>query len=346
MTPARLFWLLCLLGCMPSALAKQQTLKPEWVLLPIPNYQPDQGWGGVLSLQYIDPNFYPTEAGVTPRPDMYFVWGSGTQEGSFSLGAGGKWHLSQDTWRLGIVSRYQRQQSDSLGENDQGDAIYGEKRTALLKMGGLYSILPNWFAGLGIGLKTTDFTQADGYEANTSDHNVGAMLLYDWKDDPFSPTTGLTFRNRYRVFSEAFGNDFNYEQLAVQYKQYLRLSSKQTLAWHLDHQASYGNVPPYALNSPAKKLRGYKQGAEKGLYAFSGELEYRYTWNKHWGAVAFTGLGSSENHYPDFTSTSWLPAVGGGVRHRFAKYWKIDLRLDVAWGKNGVFAYVGAGQAF
>jgi outer membrane translocation and assembly module TamA len=101
-----------------------------------------------------------------------------------------------------------------------------------------------------------------------------------------------------------------------------------------------------ALNHLGRDLRGYKKNQAQGLYLLSGEVELRHSFNKNWKGLLFGGVGNISDEYNEFINTTWSPAAGSGIRRKFAKFWKINLRLDIAVGKNGVFGYLGVGESF
>jgi hypothetical protein len=77
------------------------------------------------------------------------------------------------------------------------------------------------------------------------------------------------------------------------------------------------------------------------------QLEYRLTLPKRFGLVAFGGVGEvipGGNQL--FRNTAFLPAFGGGARFELSKQYHVNLRADIAQGKDGHTFSMGVGEAF
>jgi hypothetical protein len=75
--------------------------------------------------------------------------------------------------------------------------------------------------------------------------------------------------------------------------------------------------------------------------------ELRHAFATRWGGVAFFGLGGIAPSAGDLIDDgNLLPAGGVGVRYRPFKNNDVQLRVDLAVGKNDHGVYVGIGEAF
>ena len=76
-----------------------------------------------------------------------------------------------------------------------------------------------------------------------------------------------------------------------------------------------------------------------------GEVRHRFT--ERWGGVVFAGLGGIAPSAGDLIEDgNLLPAGGIGARYRPFKGNDVQLRVDLALGKNDHGIYVGIGEAF
>ena len=68
---------------------------------------------------------------------------------------------------------------------------------------------------------------------------------------------------------------------------------------------------------------------------------------KRFGIVGFGGIGGvAPGAREFFHSTSFLPAGGGGLRFMLSKAYHVNLRADIAAGKNGHTFGMGLSEAF
>ena len=80
---------------------------------------------------------------------------------------------------------------------------------------------------------------------------------------------------------------------------------------------------------------------------FATQLEYRLTLPKRLGAVAFGGIGEVVPGASQiFRSSYVLPAGGGGLRFQVSKKYRVNLRADIARGKDTWTWGMGVGEAF
>ena len=77
------------------------------------------------------------------------------------------------------------------------------------------------------------------------------------------------------------------------------------------------------------------------------QLEYRLVLPKRFGLVGFGGIGGVAPGGRDFfRSNAFLPAGGAGLRFMLSKTYHVNLRADLAAGKNEHTFSMGVGEAF
>jgi len=79
---------------------------------------------------------------------------------------------------------------------------------------------------------------------------------------------------------------------------------------------------------------------------FAVQSEYRKTLGSRLGFVLFGGLGEVADKWDSFNTDDLLPAGGAGIRFNLSKKQRINLRADLAYGKNGWSWNFSVGEAF
>jgi len=74
--------------------------------------------------------------------------------------------------------------------------------------------------------------------------------------------------------------------------------------------------------------------------------EYRQRIAGQWGFVVFAGIGEVARSPGDLRADDLLWSAGAGLRYQLAKGHPVNLRLDLACGKDGGALYIGVGEAF
>ena len=93
-------------------------------------------------------------------------------------------------------------------------------------------------------------------------------------------------------------------------------------------------------------MRGYEAGRYLDRFTVATQLECRLVLPKRFGIVAFGGIGGVAPGPDQFRSKNFLPDVGTGLRFELSKKYHVNLRCDVAQGKNSHTWSMGVGEAF
>ena len=83
-------------------------------------------------------------------------------------------------------------------------------------------------------------------------------------------------------------------------------------------------------------------------YMISTQLEYRLALPMRLGIVAFGGVGEAIPGEDQllFRNNSFLPSGGGGLRFQLSKQYHVNLRADIARGKDGHTSAWGLARLF
>jgi hypothetical protein len=128
------------------------------------------------------------------------------------------------------------------------------------------------------------------------------------------------------------------------------VSKNQVLAYNAYFCATGGKPPFYGncIYGANNELRGYVAGKYFDRYLVATQLEYRLALPMRFGVVAFGGIGEAIPGGDQllFTNNSFLPGGGGGLRFQLSKKYHVNLRADIAGGKDGHTFSMGLGEAF
>jgi hemolysin activation/secretion protein len=93
-------------------------------------------------------------------------------------------------------------------------------------------------------------------------------------------------------------------------------------------------------------LRGYAPGTYIGRSLAAAQAEWRWQATQRIGLVAFGGVGGVWGDVPIFEQDDFLPAGGVGLRWRLTEKFRVNFRIDYAWGKDDEVLLISVGEAF
>jgi hypothetical protein len=150
-------------------------------------------------------------------------------------------------------------------------------------------------------------------------------------------------------FSQGLGSKYSFQSYKFTFNKYGSLSKNQVLAYNLFACVTGGQPPFYGncIYGTNNQLRGYIAGRYLDRYMVTTQLEYRLALPKRFGLAAFGGVGEviPGGNQP-FRTTNFLPGGGGGLRFELSKKYHVNLRADLAKGKDSHTWSLGVGEAF
>jgi outer membrane protein assembly factor BamA len=170
----------------------------------------------------------------------------------------------------------------------------------------------------------------------------------DTRDNDMYPRRGYTVNLRATISREAWGSNSDYEILQLDYNGYRSLAQHHVLAWRAHTKIVGDDAPFFAMAwfGSGCDLRGYTPGSYIGKSLFTAQAEWRWQMLPRWGVVAFGGAGSITGTIDEKNTETWLPAAGAGLRFRLVKSLDLNLRADVAWGRDDHTFTLSVGEAF
>jgi hypothetical protein len=331
-----------------------------FVVAPLPISSPAIGSGIVPVLGYIFP--FSSKDKISP-PSTIGGAGLITDNGSRGFAIGGQFFLKENTYEIttgfvhgnidyniygtGIAS------NDKLPLAQTGEAFFGE---FLRRVGWKFFVGPRFITGRSfitvVPNNNTSVPIPPEAGLHTNLTSLGARLTRDTRPNHFYPIRGTFFTFTSDFFSQALGSKYTFQSYKTQFDKYWSLSPRQVLAYDADFCAT-GGAPPFYGNciyGTNNELRGYVAGKYFTRYTVATQLEYRLVLPKRFGLVVFGGLGGTipggSQPLQMVQSGHFLPSGGGGLRFALSQKYHVNLRADIAQGRDGHTFGMGVGEAF
>ena len=333
------------------------TAKPrgaEFVVAPIPIVNPTLDNGLAVAVGEL----YTIDRGSPPSSTMGM--GFYTSNDSWGAGLAQLLHLDDDRYRALVAGAYFDVNFDFFGigsdAGDEGESVplnqtgYGGMVDFRVHMG------RNWYAGpryrFGRTTATADLTNTDvtvpAADLHLRTASLGPHVERDTRSDQFYPRSGSWFDLVMGFAGESIGGRRNYQLYQAAFSTYSSLSPRQVLATKINSCYADGDVPFFdlCLLGQYQDIRGYQTGQYRDRAMLTAQAEYRLELWWKIGVVAFGGAGEVAESFGKFTGSSVLPSGGAGLRFRLTEENHVNLRADVAWGKNSSALYVSIAEAF
>jgi hypothetical protein len=190
---------------------------------------------------------------------------------------------------------------------------------------------------------------------------ISANFLYDTRDNQICPYKGIYANVNYRINPTFLGSSQNSSTLWLEFRTYLGLSKKTPrhliAFWTFGEFTVTGKLPYLTLpylgdDQRARAGRGYTNGRFRGNNMVYGEVEYRFPiWpcSNIIGGVLFANAVTTSNNDPNRTVNLFQyirPAVGVGLRIMVNKYFRTNINLDYAIGKESSGFYFSGQETF
>lgn len=179
---------------------------------------------------------------------------------------------------------------------------------------------------------------------------IGFRVTRDSSRNRFYPTSGSYFTFTSDFYSQTLGSKYSFQSFTTVFSKYWGLGRNSVIAYN-GYSCATGGKPPFYGNciyGANSQLRGYVAGKYFDRYMLTSQVEYRLTLPLRLGVVGFGGIGEAIPGGDQilFSSNSFLPAGGGGLRLLLSKKFHVNLRADIARGKDGHTFSLGVGEAF
>lgn len=324
------------------------------VLIPVPLANPQIGAGIGLAAVW----FY-TPPGST-RPWTSGVGGLASSNGSIALGGLHQMSLSGDRFRVEVQGGYGRLNLNYFatgpvsGETaipiQQKPAVFEGRATTRiaphLQLGGRFRFL-NMETNVrdpGSVPADVDLSELENYQLGA----IGPVLTYERTDRAMNPRQGTRISGQWLFALPGLGSDSAYSKAIVTANQFVPVSDRTVVAFRGSLCSASRDAPFFdlCLFGSSANLRGYESGRFRDNASWAVQTELRREIGGKFGVVGFAGVGGVAPGLGELGGEPLLPAAGFGVRYEVARDYGINLRLDVAVGRDSRAVYVGLGEAF
>ncbi len=189
--------------------------------------------------------------------------------------------------------------------------------------------------------------QIPGYKGGLN-NGAGLVFLVDTRDNTAYASSGLLLEASAYNFGQLLGGDFNYRNFNLNVSKYLEVKPRRVLAFNAALNLNNGEVPVMKLataGSPAI-LRGYARNRFLDNNFAGAQAEYRFPVYRRFGMVAFAGLGDVFDRPSDVAFAHLKYSLGSGLRYALNQEQKLNIRVDVGYGREGSNLYIVIGEAF
>ena len=341
----------------PKEEKKQKEARGAFVAAPIPTSSPATGTGAVLAAGYIFP--FSKKDKVSP-PSVIGAAGLFTNNGTRGFAVVGQLYLKENTYKITSAFVRGNVNYDLYGSGissglklpieQTGQVFLGEFQR---RIGWKFFLGPRFSTGhslITLRPSNSTVTVPPDVGLHTTLTAIGVHLTRDTSANRFYPTGGTYFTFTSDFFSQALGSKYSFQSYRTSFAKYWSLSPNQVLASDVYFCATGGKPPFYGncIYGTNNDLRGYTAGKYFDRYMVTTQVEYRLALPMRLGFVAFGGVGEA---FPGgdqvlFTNNSFLPGGGGGLRFLLSRQYHVNLRADIAQGKDGHTFSLGIGEAF
>jgi outer membrane protein assembly factor BamA len=320
--------------------------------IPMINYNRTQGViVGAIAQGYYKINKKDT---VSPASSTGLI-GVYTAEKTWVVGIGQQLYLNQDKWRIrGFLFKGNVNYQYFNGDANNNAGQYEDYSNDVVMAVGqvqrkIWNRIYAGFYGEYNNTKTYFNAHGDSLdERNLS--NLGFVIANDGRNDVQFPTRGIFVNFKNQIYREWTGSDNDFIRYQVNYNQFFDLLKDQRhiLVARVNMEIATGNVPFQGQAIVGRDdLRGYSQGKYRGNQVYALQSEYRWMFeNSRFGMVGFAGVASAVETFSDIFKSQLLPGVGAGFRFKLIPALKINIGIDVGFGKDDYSLTFRIGEAF
>ena len=177
---------------------------------------------------------------------------------------------------------------------------------------------------------------------------VGLVWVWDNRDQIFFPNHGGVTQAKVIFYSKDLGSDYTFIWFELNARRYWAFTPDHVLAVQTYYNGTGGNPPFFKLPAlgGGSTMRGYFQGRYRDAHLFAIQAEYRQYFWWRLGFVVFAGYGDVAEELTSLQMRHLKPTYGAGLRLLFDKEQKINLRIDIGFGKDTNGIYFGMEEAF
>jgi len=336
---------------------KKTVKKVNFAFIPIVSYNNSFGGQvGLMSNMYYDINEKDTISPVS----VVGLMGTYFMNGTYFAGMFAKNYFNEDKWRTNIMYFNGNIEFQTFINFPESILPYVDEEGAFLDynttfnfilLEGQRKVFDNFYLGLRMSYSyvTTEFkTDVLPIPKQKDDlMGLGGIVNYDSRDKIMNPKKGVNAKIATFSFLDALGSSSQYHKIEIQINKYFPLTNHSLIMARFYSVISLGDVPFSGQNMIGRDdLRGYSNGKYRANQIYNIQTEYRWSFYKKWGLVAFAGLAVATDDFKGESYSGVLPAVGTGFRFLAIPSRGINVGMDVAVGKEDWGLYFRIGEVF
>ena len=337
-----------------SARAAQTSILP----LPILYYTPETGIAGGAALLGLR---RAAESDSTARPSSLMLDVIYTQKNQIIAEIFPEIFLDKGNYHIIGSIQFSRYPLKFYGiGNTTPDALEEPytSRTLRLSIDALRRIAGDFSGGISLFFETRTLSElrSDGslergtIAGSLGGRTVGAGVVFQWdmRDNIFSPTAGRYYTVSLRKSSPRIGSDFDFTYFTLDFREYFKVAESSVFAMQAMATMTGGNVPFYLLAQlgGSNMMRGYYEGRYRDKELLAVQLEYRMPIFWRFGGAVFASVGDVAPALGQLSSHDAKTSYGLGLRYLFDATEKVNIRIDVGFGRNTSGLYFTANEAF
>ena len=166
---------------------------------------------------------------------------------------------------------------------------------------------------------------------------AGINLTWDSRDSNVYPSMGSYHQLTASSYGQALGSDYNFNSYVIDLRHYMQVFGSHVIAFQGVSCINTGRPSFQHMNevsSLGKYLRGYTRTLYVDRNALAFQAEYRMPFRGRLGLVAFAGFGQVAEKLSNSPIEEFKPSAGMGVRFALIPDQKVNLRIDMGFGKD------------
>lgn len=323
------------------------------------------GVGGIVT-------FYTSATDSVLRPSKVTVGGWYSLNNQYKLSLTPQINLDHNRWQLNFPSDFGRFTDKFWGignlteelpfdsaSNSETEDFRSEVTNFKLDVQGPVSIYKSLRSGILIELNNTRIVDAQLNPYLNADTVVGTgggqtfgfglTSVWDTRNHAFFPSSGGFYQVRALGFPFFMGTEYKYVRVEADFRTFLGRGPDEVVALQAYGNFVFGGAPFYALSALGGpyRMRGYFQGRYRDKHLVMAQAEYRKLVWWRVGITLFAGVGDVfGSEASDFRVQNLKWSLGGGLRFRFNQAEKVNLRVDLGFGRETKGVYFQLEEAF
>lgn len=166
---------------------------------------------------------------------------------------------------------------------------------------------------------------------------AGINLTWDSRENNVYPASGSFHQFSASSYGPLLGSDYTFNSYLADLRHYRQVFGSHVIAFQGVTCINTGR-PSFQYMNDISSLGKYIRGYTKTLYVdkivLAFQTEYRLPLTRRFGVVAFAGFGQVAEKMNNITFDEFKPSAGMGVRFALIPEQKVNLRVDVGFGKG------------